>query len=806
MDESTSPFWPGVPRAGGVPAHLVPLVGRGEELAELAALLRREDVPLLTLSGAGGTGKTALALTLVGALAPDFPDGVAVVSLAAVRADAPLAPVVARALGLKDGAAEPLARVREFLRGRRLLLLLDNAEHLPGVGELAQDLLRHAPHLTVLVTSRVPLGVSLERDYALGPLALPPPGATFGELAAAPSVELFRRRARAVRRDFTLTPENAPAVAGVCVRLDGLPLALELAAAHARTLSPEALLGHLHPSLPLLSGGPADRPEHQRSVRATIAWSEALLPDPARAVLRALGTFVDGADLPGVAAVTGLAEGEALARLELLVSHGLVRPGENPDGTPRFGLLETIREYALERQEALSETASWQARHARHFLAVALTLDREVWGERQGAALARLEREHGNFRAALAWALDHAAPLGLRLAAALGNFWSVHGHLTEGRGWLERALRLPGDEVARAHAAYVAGEMARMQGDHAEAERHLREGLALARARGDRLEAAAALNSLGVLAHNAARPEEARAFLTEALTLWEEEPRDFGRTTPLFNLGRLELYWGDAQDALPLLSRALAFWRERGNRHGMGYALYSLGRAHLERGDAERGEALLRGSLTLREAIGDERGVIASLTALGLEATLWGELPAAFPLLGQALSRAVRLGHRRNVAEALEDFAALALAWGEAARAVRWVSAARAVREGVGALPAPLDGRQIERTLRRARAKLSRAASAREWQEGALLGLGAAVAEALQWRPTPAPVRATAGLTRREQEVLRLIAAGHSNREIARALEVSEKTVARHGENLFNKLGVNSRAAATALAVREGLV
>ncbi|PYE52704.1 tetratricopeptide repeat protein [Deinococcus yavapaiensis] len=791
-------------RAASLPANLVPLVGRDRELAELDALLSDRDAPVVTITGPGGCGKTTMALAAAARAAPDFPDGARVVRLARVRHDADLPSVTARALGLKDPEKAAFERVRAHLCAARLLLVLDNAEHLPAVGGFLRDLSTSVPEVKVLVTSRVPLGLALEREYALTPLALPEADATLEEILRAPAVELFRRRALAVRHGFTLTGEDALAAADIVRRLDGLPLAIELAATHLRTLSPRALRRLFSPTLDLLTGGPQEWPEHQRSMRATIAWSDRLLPEKARRVLRTLSCFTGGATLESLAALLDGPQHETLALVEVLVRHSLVCSGEDADGTPRFQLLEVIREYAAEQQDALDETHATRVRHAHHFLALARRLDEDVWTRRQASVLQRLERDHDNFRSALRFSLEHDPPLALLLASRLGNFWSVHGHLTEGRRWLNRALRATDAPEGRARATYTAGEMARMQGDHVEAAEHFHDCLALARSEGDRLHVAAALNALGVLAHNAARPREARAFLEQALPLWEAEQRDFGRTTPLFNLGRLHLYWGDAREAVPLLTRALTFWRSNGNLHGVGYALYALGRAAFELGDDARGAALLRESLEVREGIGDERGVIASRTALGLAEVARGDLTAARPLLSEALTRAVRLGHQRNVAETLEDFASLAVAVGAYEDAVRLSSKGQALREAIGAGLAPLDERYVTRAMKRARAKLSRAAYERARQEGQTMSVDDALVVVTRLDVRADPKRAEDVLTPRERQVVVSMAAGLSNREIARQLELSEKTVARHCENVFNKLGVNSRAAAAAHAIREG--
>ena len=559
-----------------LPVPLTSFMGREREVADVVSLLGAAR--LLTLTGAGGTGKTRLALAVAERILPNYPNGVFFIDLSPITEAGLVASGIAQTLGVRESEGQPLAdTLRAYLRGKRSLLVLDNFEQVVDAAPLLLDLLRTAPRLSLLVTSRVVLRLSGEREYPVPPL--PVPNAAEGDLAAVadvPAVALFVERARSVRPGFALTTDNAAAVADICSRLDGLPLALELAAARMRVLSPAALRDRLDRRLEVLTGGGRDLPPRQRTLRDTIAWSYNLLAPEEQTLLRRLSVFAGGCTF---AAAEEVCKGDGdlgldmLDGLSSLVEKSLLRQGSDTEAEPRFSMLETIREFALERQAQSEPPDLVQHQHAAFFLQLAETAQPELSGADLLAWLSRLEAVQNNLRAALRWALEHGArELALRLAGALWWFWDLSGNYAEGRSWLEAALAMPqtagageaADGALRARALLGTGVLAWVQRDIASALDRLTQSLALFHAAGHEAGAAEALHYLGMACLDS-DPAAMRVHLTESTELFLRLGDPRSRAMALTNEATLAEQSGDYARARAQAEESLALFRALGD-------------------------------------------------------------------------------------------------------------------------------------------------------------------------------------------------------------------------------------------------
>ena len=803
----------GTPR-GNLPPQPTPLIGRAEELETARAQLLSPGVRLLTLIGPGGVGKTRLALAVAELLRDDpaFPDGVWFVDLAPLPGPEAVPSAIVRALGVQELDGRTALDVLESaLVSHRLLLVLDNFEHLLGAAGDIAHVLGACPGVVVLTTSREPLRLRWERTLPLGPLAVPDPQhlPRVEQLAEVPAVTLFIQRARATSPAFTLTVENAGAVAALCHRLDGLPLAIELVAARAALLGPAALLDRLGRRLPLPASAMQDAPERHQTLRATIQWSYDLLDAAEQALFRRVAIFAGGWTLDAAEAVggppphaqtggvIGAAVEDVLGGLTSLADKSLVQV-DTANGAaaqePRFRMLETAREVALGLLEASGEADALRAAHAAYFADLAERAEPGLQGTDQAVWFARLEREQGNFRQALRWAIERGAvEQGLRLAGALGWFWFLHGYPTEAREWLSALLDLAGGDgpdasvvppAVRAKALNSAGFRAIQHGDYATALELCRQALALWRRLDDAPGIQGALHGVGDASlwleqADVARPAYEEGLERAAAAGHAEEVGLFA-----YHLGQLCWLQRDFAAARSYAERALAAARQRGSATWTAYSLFVLASLAHELGDAAEAGRLYREALGIARDIGDKTNIQMLLRAL-----------AGLACLERDWVRALRLG-----------------------------SAADALIESSGVVPFPPVRVRQEQWLAPARSAVAPAEQAAAVAEGQAIPLDRTIAYALE-ESTPAaapaaPTGPVGGVTTftnatgassgplspREREVLALVAEGKSNREIATALIVTENTAKYHVAQLLNKLGANSRAEAVARAVGAGIL
>jgi predicted ATPase/class 3 adenylate cyclase/DNA-binding CsgD family transcriptional regulator len=850
------------------------LVGREREAYAIENLLLRSEVRLVTLTGPGGVGKTRLGLQVAADLSAAFIDGVYFVNLAPVRDPAFVLPAITQAFALSEIREYTLLDLlHNVLRDRQILLLLDNFEQVFEAADLLADLLSHSAGLKLLVTSRMALHLRAEYEFAVPPLALPDPKhlADVHSLSQFEAVVLFVSRAKAIRPDFEVTTATAPTIAEICSRLDGLPLAIELAAARINVLPPQAILARLTQRLRLLTGGARDAPVRQQTLRNTLSWSYELLTKAEQRLFHRLAAFVGGCTLEAVESLMqalGDPPFDVLDTLASLVDKSLLHQSADEGEEPRFVMLETIREYGLEMLAAQGELESIRHAHAAYFLELAEQAEPGLEGPEQIKWLKWLERDHDNLYAALEWLLDKGdagstVEQALRLGSALRDFWNFHGHSTEGLALLERALATPAsiDPPLRSKALITAGWLANNLANYAKAEALGHEGLTLAREHGDRRYIAAALQQLGasVLFHDMslarARIEESlamsRALGDSFATAWSayilgillsveddsaarsllEESLALNRTmgTPLRTAGVLGalgllIRKSDPAHARTLLEEGLALVRE--TSHGnfiTAYLLITLGEVTLALGEITPAVSLAEEGLGLNKELGDRIGVASALLLLGDVAIAQEDYSSARARYEEslALAREWTPPLPQLLADCLMRLAEVIAAQGEPGWAARLCGAAEAVRETMGLLPTPEYPDRYERVVATTRIQLGEQAFTVAWTEGRIMPL-----EQVLVAPSSnltAQIRTTGksslsfgkrvptypypdGLTAREVDVLRLVAQGLTDAQVAEQLVISPRTVNKHLTTIYGKIQVSSRSAATRYAIEHHLL
>ena len=731
-------------RPANIPVQQTGFVGREKEIAAAEELLLRQDVRLVTVTGPGGIGKTRLAVQVAKGLSDNFPGGAHFVPLSPLSDPRLIPSAIIQTSGIREaGGQSPLDILKKHLLDSTrapMLLLLDNFEHLMAGAPILAELLAMGPHLKILVTSRAALHVYGEHEFPVPPLALPdsrsmPP---LKALSQYPAVALFVQRAVAVKPDFALNQENALAVTEICAHLDGLPLAIELAAARIKVLSLSSIRTRLASRMQLLTGGARDLPQRQQTLRAAIDWSYDLLSPAEQKLFRRLSVFVRGCTLEGAEAVCDTKADldlDLLDGMASMVDKSLMQQLEQPNGESRFVMLETIREYASEKLEASGEELSTKRAHAAYCLILAEEVTSAQSGSEAAEWLERLTLDHDNFRAALAWLTQTGdAEWGLRLGAALFRFWETREYLAEGRDSLGKLLKIPAATARtkpRARAVFFAGVLATEQGDYASGNALTGESIDIARELHDNQGVAVGVNALAVSARDQGNLALAHSMFEEGLALWTELGDQKAIARSLSNLASVAKLQGDYPRARSLYAECLSIFRELGDRTGVGWSLNSQGDVARDQGDFAAAQTLYEKSLAIFQELNDRWGIAGSLADLGNIAREQRDCRTAHSFYRESLKIFRELGHKRGIARLLEGFACSAAVQLQAERALRLAGAAAALRENIGTPLTPTEQAKLEAILDPARQALINTAGTTAWLDGWSMPIEKAIEEVL---------------------------------------------------------------------------
>jgi predicted ATPase/DNA-binding winged helix-turn-helix (wHTH) protein len=706
-----------------LPASRTSLIGREQQVSEAAKLLLRPDVRLLSLTGAGGAGKTRLALTVAKSTADRFTAGVQFVGLAAISNPALVAIAIAKALNIQQAANRTLPQLigEELQNSGPFLLVLDNFEQVLPAATVVAEILETCPTLKVLVTSRAGLRIYGEQEFQVTPL----------EQNSA--IELFVQRAMAVRPSFAMTADNSQAIREICSRLDCLPLAIELAAARTRVLSPATMLDRLQSRLELLTGGALDLPERQQTLRNTIDWSHDLLNDAEQKLFRRLSVFVGGCTIEAAEAVCNTTRDldmDLFEGLSSLIDKNLLQNSDQPWPEPRFAMLETIREYALERLAESGEESATRRAHAAYCLVVAEEGNPELNPADRAIWLTRCDIEIDNFRSALDWLFRyHELDWGLRLCIALFRFWDMREHLIEGRARLEIILRLAGSEFTkeRAKVGLFLGALTTPQGDFSAAQQFIKQSLRLYQELGDDWGTAASFNALGVSARDRGDYASAQEYFEKSLVCWRALRDPLAAARTLHNLANVVRVRGDYSAAQAALREATGIFEELGDRSGAAWSLNQQGDIAREQQDLPVARTLYQDALSVFREAGDRWGSARSLADLGYVCCDQEDYLAAHGAFREALNIFAELGHRRGLARTLEGCACLAVARGGAARALKLAAAAAHLRRVISAPLPQAEQIRLDQTLLAAWESLSDAEGSAAWSEGSAMNMEKAI-------------------------------------------------------------------------------